>query len=369
MVADAEYIWLDVTSPVAMHPTDFRTLFDTLVGAGMFGIVDAQDGYILLKRGLAAARELPDGFFSFARTGGALPRYPIALDYGDSLRLLGFDLYEITEDGRPWTGLRLYWQPLKPLPAGLRLFPFFFDDHGKVLEDTAERPVVSALWYPPEKWRVGETVVMEKLPWPVGDRFNLGLGVARGADWSQQGSRLEVRQADPALLVPLAENGTWAHLASVVRVEGKLQVAVSRRSYTAPVMQRTVQANLSGRATLLGYDVARERGSLVVTLYWQASSPMDRSYTVFLHLEGPGGSLVAQSDGLPAAGTRPTTTWETGEVVTDRRALSLPAEAAAGDFRLAAGMYLLETLERLPVLDRAGTAIGDSVDLGTIALP
>ncbi|MDO9065658.1 MAG: DUF2079 domain-containing protein, partial [Chloroflexota bacterium] len=59
IVADAEYVWLDVSSPVGMHPNDFRQQFDQMVGSGSFGVVDAQDGYILLKRGLAGSTELP----------------------------------------------------------------------------------------------------------------------------------------------------------------------------------------------------------------------------------------------------------------------------------------------------------------------
>ena len=62
IVADAEYVWLDVSSPVGMHPNDFRQQFDQMVGSGGFGIVDAQDGYIFAEarpgRPRAASRGL-----------------------------------------------------------------------------------------------------------------------------------------------------------------------------------------------------------------------------------------------------------------------------------------------------------------------
>ena len=96
---------------------------------------------------------------------------------------------------------------------------------------------------------------------------------------------------------------------------------------------------------------------------------MDRSYTVFLHLEDSQGKLVAQSDGLPAAGTRPTSAWAPGEVIADRRVLALPAGLPAANYRLTAGMYLLETLERLPALGARGEVVGDGADLGALALP
>ena len=129
---------------------------------------------------LAGPPELPDAFCSFALAGDRKPQVSTDLLFGDELRLVGFDLYETIEDGKAWTGLRTYWQALKPLAGDLRVYPFFFDDAGKVLEDTSQRPVVTPIWCPPPRWPVGQTVVLDKLPWPVGDRFNLGLGVARG---------------------------------------------------------------------------------------------------------------------------------------------------------------------------------------------
>jgi len=373
VVADAEYIWLDVTSSVGMHPNDFRALYDELVGTGLFGIKDAQDGYILLQRGLDGSKDLPDAFYTFAHVAKAQPQYPMVLDYGDALRFLGFDLYEIIEDGKPWTGLRLYWEALQPPPPGLRLYPFFFDDQGQVLEDTTQRPIVNALWYPPEKWKVRETVVMEKLPWPIGDRFNLGLGVLRGANWSEKEGRLPVRQISPGPspgtiegAIPLVDDSTWAYLATVRRIKGELQVEPMRRQFAAPAIQHPIGANLGGKVDLLGYDAIREGNTVAITLYWRARAPMDRSYTAFLHLLDAQGHRHAQSDGLPAAATRPTTGWAVGEVVADRRLLYLPKDAPPGEYHLITGMYLLETMERLPVLDSAGNIVGDSVDLGPL---
>ena len=45
---------------------------------------------------------------------GARPQYPLDITFGDTVRLLGYDL---THDLK-WrkTQLRLYWQALEPLP-------------------------------------------------------------------------------------------------------------------------------------------------------------------------------------------------------------------------------------------------------------
>jgi hypothetical protein len=56
-----------------------------------------------------------------------------------------------------------------------------------------------------------------------------------------------------------------------------------------------------------------------------------------------------------------------GQVVQDNYALSVAADAAHGPHVLEVGMYLLETLTRLPVRDPyTGAPLGDRVVLGTI---
>ncbi len=80
--------------------------------------------------------------------------------------------------------------------------------------------------------------------------------------------------------------------------------------------------------------------NLTVTLIWRAEAETHTSYHVFLHLIGPDGALVAQSDGIPANWTRPTTGWLPGEYVTDVHVLTIPPETPAGDYTLYAGLYV-----------------------------
>jgi hypothetical protein len=61
---------------------------------------------------------------------------------------------------------------------------------------------------------------------------------------------------------------------------------------------------------------------------------------------------VAQRDSQPCDGECPTGTWQPGRIVVDRHTLSLPPEVPAGPYRLAVGLYLLETGDRAAVLGR-----------------
>ncbi|NLE76714.1 MAG: hypothetical protein GX605_08180, partial [Chloroflexi bacterium] len=86
---------------------------------------------------------------------------------------------------------------------------------------------------------------------------------------------------------------------------------------------------------------------------WQALGPGGRDYTVFVHLLDEQGDWVAGADAPPREGQYPTGLWEAGEIITDTRTLSLEG-VTPGRYRLVAGLYDPETLERLPSQDAAG---------------
>jgi hypothetical protein len=91
---------------------------------------------------------------------------------------------------------------------------------------------------------------------------------------------------------------------------------------------------------LHGYDLHRSDDFLKLTFYWQAQQEMSTPYKVFVHLIDPTtGEIVAQSDGVPAGWTRPTTGWLPGEYITDEHTLNIPDDAPAGDYVLQSGLY------------------------------
>jgi hypothetical protein len=75
---------------------------------------------------------------------------------------------------------------------------------------------------------------------------------------------------------------------------------------------------------------------------------MTQNYKGFVHAVAADGRVLAQSDSDPVGGFTPTTRWLPGEIVTETRTLTIPADAPPGDLALVAGMYRFETLENLP---------------------
>ncbi len=94
--------------------------------------------------------------------------------------------------------------------------------------------------------------------------------------------------------------------------------------------------------------IPRPGGAIEIAACWQALRPLERDYTVFVHLVTSDGTRWAQVDTMPQGGQLPTSQWRPGQVVSDRYRLTLPADAPpSGQYQYLLGMYLLETGQRL----------------------
>ncbi|MCK6628955.1 MAG: DUF2079 domain-containing protein [Anaerolineae bacterium] len=375
---DADHIVLDVTEDSwPLHPVELRHQVDQFLERG-FGVVDAFDGYLLLAKNRPdLPAELPDAFFDFARIPDPVafqPQFPADVTFDDKLKLLGYDLsYGAHEERLPV--VTLYWQALAPLEQNYRLWPFFIDRQGKLIEDTGERPLVTLLWYSTSRWSPDEVILTRTLPWDLGDEFTLAVGVAEDAGgeeaktsggWADLAQRLPITEVDEGLY--LFENKTWARLGTFQRT--------GRDSY-APVVPASPpslqphQVEFWHLIQLQGVDLPasplRPGDSLPFTLAWQSTALITVDLKTFVHLLDQNGQVVAQLDWTPqdSLGYLPTTAWQPHRPVVDRQTLILPAEMTPGEYRLVAGWYYPVTGDRLPVT--AGGS-GDSVEVGGVVV-
>jgi hypothetical protein len=146
---------------------------------------------------------------------------------------------------------------------------------------------------------------------------------------------------------------------------GTLRINAPQRLWEAPALQIPLEAQLGQRVTLLGANLEpasvmdralQPPATLTVTLAWQAQAEMETGYHAFLHLLRPDGSLLVQSDGVPANWTRPTTGWAPGEIVLDQHVLQIPQGTPPGAYQLVTGLYDPGTRVRLP-LPNGATAV------------
>jgi hypothetical protein len=116
----------------------------------------------------------------------------------------------------------------------------------------------------------------------------------------------------------------------------------------------TLEATFGDTMKLLGYDLettsVEPGGRVTVTLYWEALTPTERPYSVFVHLLGEGDIPIAQRDTYPGIGLLSTTRLEPGHTWADRYVIRIPRTTYAPDVaQVAVGLYNYADQTRLPV--------------------
>jgi mannosyltransferase len=96
--------------------------------------------------------------------------------------------------------------------------------------------------------------------------------------------------------------------------------------------------------TLLGYrvddtPVESGHGAVTLELQWQAARKIGDDFTVSVRLINAQEQVISQIDSPPVAGLSPTSNWNPGEKVIDRRGLPIPANAPAGDYAVQMLVY------------------------------
>jgi hypothetical protein len=272
-------------------------------------------------------------------------------DFGGELALTGVGLTPEGATPNPGEELEvtLYWQALDGvMPAYTAILHLVAPDG---TSPTGLDEAVLAGFYQPDLWPRDVAI-------PDGHRLALPSDLPPGR------YRLELGlyhpgQPDGTLIV---ENGDRLALAS-------LTVGIDS---AAPQPAERTDIDFGEQIRLLGYDLQRDnsgpQGMVHVTLHWQSLAAMDRDYTVFVHLVGPDGVIVAQDDAPPGDPFFPTSTWLPGDFVSSSHELALPANTPPGDYALLVGLYHQPTAERLQAIDSSGLPLGDAPPLVTIRL-
>lgn len=174
------------------------------------------------------------------------------------------------------------------------------------------------------------------------DSYPSGVGASKVVlDWREMLVPADAKAGEARLLLP---DG---------RALASYTVEVVPALYDEPEFDETVGVDFPGVGTLAGFsldgDSFDRSRDVPVTLVWRAGQTAERSYTVFVQLVGVDGRVIAQSDSLPAAGSRPTTGWRPGEYLLDAHRLKFHADAAPGPAALIAGLYDAASGQRIEI--------------------
>jgi hypothetical protein len=101
-----------------------------------------------------------------------------------------------------------------------------------------------------------------------------------------------------------------------------------------------------------GWNLSPNAGQVtqLQLLWWAERKPAQR-YKVFLQLLDPRDQVIAQRDSEPVGDSRPTNTWDAGELVLDNHGLLIPPGTPPGTYRRIIGLYDRETGVRLRLPD------------------
>lgn len=106
---------------------------------------------------------------------------------------------------------------------------------------------------------------------------------------------------------------------------------------TAPVLERTLNADFGARIKLIGVNGPSTR----LTLIWQAMSAERANYHVRLRLVGSNGQTWWEDQGAhPVGGYYPTGAWAAGEVVADYHEIMVEPFVPAGTYDLEVGLFV-----------------------------
>jgi hypothetical protein len=258
------------------------------------------------------------------------------------------DLPDSVDVGSP-LAITFFWQAFAATADDYQAHLYLVTDEGEAMATMSWAPGRAS--YPTSLWPAGAVIRDERaLLLPAArpgmpdealesGRYSLLLSLSAGREGAEQGEPLSL---------------------------GWVDVVAPARSFDLPVPVSSAPAQVGDLALLAGYDLSAtqlETGSdLMVNLFWRATALTTTSYTVFVHLVGPDGTILAQQDQQPAGGARPTTGWLPGEVVRDSHTLHIPADTAPGAYRLRLGLYDAASGERLPV-SGPGVPAGDHLFL------
>ena len=176
----ADDIFLDITS--STYPFDsshYTSEVKKVLLSGNYGVAAAQDGYLLLKRGLPppgispyspvpdgddVVPDLPDSFCSFVQVPPREVTHALQVDFSTSvgsnadISLVGYSVAPPTAFSivTPYMQVTAYWRVNTPSLPPLRVLVMLIDKNGKEQFSSIDFPAI--VWCPTSIWKPGVVV-------------------------------------------------------------------------------------------------------------------------------------------------------------------------------------------------------------------
>ncbi len=320
-----------------------RAILPALAGAIMLVIAA-----ILPAHTIAPAYAAPD-ILDSSDVAGLSPRCDAT--FGESIRLLAYDVEAGTALPGDDLAVTFYWECLQPISDDYSVFVHLLDANDVIIAQRDMYPGQGN--YPTSLWQVGDIFadtyvvsIPEVVLTPADAQFEVGF----------------YRLGDAGRL-PVVD-GTGRSVGDHLRFGAVTIPRVQEDGIPNPV---TIQ--LEKGIQLIGYDLDRTAAlpgeTLHLVLHWRAQKDVDADYSVFTHVLGDENRIWAQMDGWPLQGNAPTSSWQSGQTIVDPYELTIAEDTPPGLYELEIGMYDAEG-RRLSVLGQGGFVQGNRIVLGAV---
>lgn len=270
-----------------------------------------------------------------------LTAHLVNADLGGGVRLLAIELPADALEPGQWARFVLYWQAEAAVAQDWSVYLHLVGTHERIMAQPDRYPLKGLL--PTSLWTTGAIYVEEwavllpaTLHTPETVRVMVGLYDQRDG----------ARPAEP--------------------VEAGLLDMPARVSAGVP---NPLDIRFGDRVALAGYAVEALAGApgegVTLTLYWRALRDGRENLSVFTQVRDGQGTRLAQHDGWPQGGDRPTAIWQKGDLIVDEHMLTISPDAPEGVWGLYVGLYDGEG-RRLTVLGQQGQAVSKEVLLTPI---
>ena len=266
-----------------------------------------------------------------AEPAGKGIEHPLNVNWGNKVRLLGYNLPTTEVMPGDILQLTLFWQAIAPMNERYKVFTHVVDAHGHLVGQRDAEPGGGAKITP--TWKEGEQVVdnygLPILPaTPPGD-YMIEIGLYGLSD----GIRLPVMEGGGAV-------GDHILLQSV-----RILPAVAPPPLSVLGMKKQLNAKFED-VTLLGYDLAKlgyehqpdapiHPGDILhLTLFWLANRQPREDIALVLQLRDEKRTAWLERQSQPTEGQYPALRWNAGEIIRDQHNLPLPTNLPVGRYSL-----------------------------------
>ncbi|MCU0520877.1 MAG: glycosyltransferase family 39 protein [Anaerolineae bacterium] len=250
----------------------------------------------------------------------ALGLRPLTVRFGDALELLGYEVEsEVAEPGGA-VALRLLWRAVGPTQTYRSLFIHLLGQGERIVAQRDTFPghglLPTTQLIPGHSWEERHILPIPAVAYTP-DVLTLAVGVY--------------------------ETSTGARLAAAGSSSGGDDTTRFGSIALTSIESTTFAVHFGEGIVLTAYDLSSVTvapgDAVTVTFDWLCAEPISDDYTISVQLLDEHWRKASQSDAWPLDGKAPTSSWQTGQQLTETRVLTIASDAEPGAYDLLLSIY------------------------------